>query len=488
MTSIDRAPTATAEDAVRATDRGPRLSTLFTLGFALGGLALGIRRLHDNSFMWHMRTGRFILEQGIPRRDPFSYTASGVEWVAQSWLAELSYGLADRVAGPFGIRVLGAAIGLLVGFLLFFIARYGTGENLRAGALAALTMATLLNVWTERPLMFGILAMLVLVIIVEAPTTWIARHPLITLPVLMWLWANTHGTFAIGFGYLGLHLIGRALEGHAPTRGRELDLAKGSVVAFVATFINPYGIDLVLFPLRLMGRGGQVLNDVAEWQSPNFREVSGMVFAAFLVCTFVLVARKRPGTRDVLVTVVFVLLGLYAIRNVGLTAIAILPILSRLARPELPGPNPRRSLHRAMAAGLGCVAVLLLVNAAAEPDWELREYPVVAYGALADQGLEGRRLFTTDAWGGYVIARAGPDQKVFFDDRYDMYPIAVNHDYTTVARLEPGWYEVLDRYGVEVVMMPRAHKLVYALEGRPEWRRVHDDAVGALFVRRSLAP
>jgi hypothetical protein len=466
--------------------RGPRLSTLFSIGFALGGLALGIRRLNDNSFMWHWRTGRLILDSGIPRHDSYSYSAPGVKWVAQSWLAELFYGLADRFAGPFGIRVLCAVIGLTVGYLLFFVARYGTRDCLRAGALAALTMVTMVNVWSARPLMFGILAMLVLVVIVEAPTTWIARRPVISLPVVMWLWANTHGTFAIGFGYLVLHLIGRALEGHPPTRGRERELAIGSAIAAAATFINPYGIDLVLFPLRLMGRSGAVLSDVNEWQSPDFSEVGGIVFAAFLVCTFVVFARQRPGTRDILVTVAFVLLGLYAIRNVGLAAVVILPILGRLVRVDGDARDPQRSMHRVMAAGFVAVALLVVANAAGEPDWDLRAYPKAAYDALENQGLEGRRLFTTDAWGGYVIARAWPDQKVFFDDRYDTYPLELNEDYRKIARLEPGWSETLDHWNVDVVMMPSDHKLVYVLEADPDWQRVYGDTVGVVLVRRTI--
>src|SRR5215211_2611020 len=72
--------------------RGPRMSTVFTSVFALGGLALGVRQLHDNSFLWHMRTGELILDRGIPHSDPYSFTAPGTKWIAQSWLAELLYG------------------------------------------------------------------------------------------------------------------------------------------------------------------------------------------------------------------------------------------------------------------------------------------------------------------------------------------------------------------------------------------------------------
>ncbi len=469
----------------RVASHGPRLSTVFTWVFAVGGLAVGIRPLHDNSFMWHLRTGRYILDHGIPRHDPYSYTAAGTKWVAQSWLAELLYGIINRLAGPFGLRLLGAALGLVVGGMLFRIALRCANDRVRAGALALLGFATLLNVWSERPLMFGIVGMVLLVTVVELPDSWAGRHAMVVLPVLMWLWANTHGTFVIGFGYLAVHLVGRACEGHSVRQGRERTLFRASLIAAAVTLVNPYGLDLVLFPLRLMARG-DVLHDVAEWQSPNFREPGGMLFGAFVVCTLVVLARKRPGVRDVLVTVVFVVLGLYAIRNVGLAAIAILPVLARLVRNDAPRPDDRRSIHRLMVIAAACALALGILHATGERDWSLRAFPVNAYKAVQHQQLEGRRLFTTDAWGGYVIATAWPAQKVFFDDRYDMYPIAVNRDYTTIANLQPGWAQMLDRYNVEVVMSPRKSVLVQGLADRQDWTRVYSDDVAVVYARRTV--
>jgi hypothetical protein len=476
----------TAEHDSAVVDRGPRLSTVFTLVFAAGGLAVGIRPLHDNSFMWHLRTGRLILDRGIPHHDPYSYTAAGAKWVAQSWLAELLYGVVNRVSGGLGLRLLGAVVGFAVGYLLFRIAWHGARDRVRAGGLALLALASMLNVWSERPLMFGLLAMLALVIIVEEPETWIARHSLLTMPALMWLWANTHGTFVIGVGYLALHLVGRALEGHPPNRARERDLGRAGAIAAAVTLLNPYFLDLVLFPLNLMARG-EVLRDVSEWQSPNFREPGAMLFGAFIVCTLIVLARKRPGTRDLVVTVVFVVLGLWAIRNVGLAVIAVLPVLSRLLRRDVPRPDTRGSAHRLMIVALCCTIALAVVKAAGEDNWDLKTYPVAAYKAIEQQDLAGRRLYTTDAWGGYLIASQWPRQKVFFDDRYDMYPIEINRDYSTIANVEVGWHDALDRHGVEVVMSPAKSALVQALLEREDWQVVHRDNLAVVFARRTLA-
>lgn len=55
---------------------------------ALWGLAIGLRPLSDNSALTHLATGRLIIEGwSIPRRDPFSFTASEHPWTVSSWLA-----------------------------------------------------------------------------------------------------------------------------------------------------------------------------------------------------------------------------------------------------------------------------------------------------------------------------------------------------------------------------------------------------------------
>src|SRR4051812_7075388 len=86
--------------------RGLTLAAAFTTAFAVGSWKVGLQRLHDNSFLIHLTTGRWILDHGIPHHDVYSFTAPGTRFVAQSWLAEIVYALLDRSVGAIGIRLL----------------------------------------------------------------------------------------------------------------------------------------------------------------------------------------------------------------------------------------------------------------------------------------------------------------------------------------------------------------------------------------------
>jgi len=123
--------------------RAPGLDGLFTAVFALFGWALGIGQLSDNSFFWHLRTGRLILDSGFPHRDPFSFTAPGAHWVVQSWLAETLYAGVERVAGDFGIRLLIGLTGVAIAVLAFRLAWRLTRNRVRAALLTIAALAGL---------------------------------------------------------------------------------------------------------------------------------------------------------------------------------------------------------------------------------------------------------------------------------------------------------------------------------------------------------
>jgi hypothetical protein len=484
---------ATTREAVRPpqTDaptrvRGSGLGWVFTAFFGVFGWATGLAKLSDNSFFWHLRTGEYILDHGIPHHDVFSYTAPGAKWVAQSWLAEVTYALLYRSMGGFGIRLLVGAVGAGIGILTYRLALHLVRDRIVACGLTAAALAGIYTVWSERPLLIGVLFLLVLLWVVEVPESIVGRHPLVVVPVLMWLWANTHGTYQLGFAYLGLHLLGRWCDGKRPWEGREGRLLVSGVIAFAAVFVNPYGVGLVTFPIQLLSRG-DVLSHVIEWKSPDFRQTWGVALGIWIVVFVCALARGRHRVtrRDLVVAVPMLLLALWAVRNVAVAPLIGLPVVARaFARDEEKPSELRGSMVAAAIGVLVFAAALMGFQASTEKAFNFSTYPVASMRYLERHDLIGRRLLTTDAAAGYVILEDWPQQKVFMDDRYDMYPLPVIYDYFKLTSGSRGWNQVLDRHDVDVIVWGKDSSLAQLLDRSSEWQRVHRDGTDAVWVRR----
>jgi len=458
------------------------MSALFGMVFALGGWRAGLSRLSDNSFFWHLRTGRYIVRHGLPHHDLYSFSAPHASWVVQSWLAEAVYGLVDRVAGPFGVRVLGGLTGATIAALAYALARRLTGDHVRTVGVTLAAVGASFTLWSERPLFLGLLLLVVVLWVVEVPDSWLGRRPRVALPVLFWLWANVHGSFSLGFVYLALHVAGRWLDGSPPWQGRERRLVIAAVISFAVCFVNPYGPALVTFPVHLLGRG-DILKNVIEWRSPNFRTTQGLGFAGFLVVFVAVVARAahRPTRRDLLVAMPFVLLAFWAQRNIAVAPLIALPVMARaVARPRA---DRAASLNAMVAVALGLLALVIVAVAAGEPNFDTSNYPVTAFQYVEQHGLLGRHLLADDGTGGYVILKYWPRQRVFVDDRFDMYPLPILHDFLALAAGSPRSLTILDRRHIDVVVWDPRSPLAVQLGTAANWRRVFRSHAGAVFIR-----
>ena len=467
----------------------PSMAGLFTMVFALGGWRAGLSRLSDNSFFWHLRTGRLILDHGVPHTDPYSFTAEGRRWLVQSWLAEAIYGAVDRVAGLFGIRLLVAVTGALVATLTYRLVLRLSRDHLVAVGLTLAAVGASFTLWSERPLFMGLLAFVTLLWVVEVPDGPLGRRPVVTVPILMWVWANVHGTFALGLLYLGLHLLGRWLDGAPPWEGRERRLCLATGLAVAAIVVNPFGPGLLLFPVRLLGRG-EILRQVTEWRSPQPQTVQGVMFAVwvvvFIACS--VLGRRRVSRRDLVVAVPFLVLAAWAERNVAVAPLVGVAAAARWAAPPTPRPAAGSSLNGAVAGLLVALAALWGVQAAGQPDLDLHAFPVAAMHYVSDHGLLGRRLMTDDRWGGYLILEHWPAQKVFVDDRYDMYPLPVLHDSFRFSDADPSWPQILDRWNIDVVVWSRSAAITRLMERSDTWKEAYRDDVAVVFLRAPVAP
>jgi hypothetical protein len=462
--------------------------TLFQVLFLAGGHAL----YRDSDTGWHILAGQSMIATGrVPTVDPYSFTRAGRPWFAWEWLADVAFGAADRAAGLRGVELLPAlAIALAVAGSVALALRLGA-NFLGAAACAGLLMMVTSIHWLARPHIFGWL--LALAFLSAAELHRPGKKMLWALPLLSMLWANVHGSFALGPAILLVYAVGRW------PRFRDYSLA--ALLSLLATFANPYGWQLHQHVFRYL-RDDYIMDHIGEFHSFDFHGTGAVWMQLFLLIAVVggLLAARRKDWPVALLTLALLQQGLFAARHLPLAALLLLPLaLSRLTWEAQCGGvatsfmaycERLRAWDRRMVGAIPAMLAVAVAALAIAPatgaarGFDPASFPVQAASFFAGHE-ESVRVFATDQWGGYMIYRFGGRMKVFIDGRSDFYGPDFLRRYGNVRDLRPGWERVLDTEFVTHVMIAPEEPLAQALLLRPEWRVVRADRVAMIFERQT---
>jgi hypothetical protein len=465
-----------------------------------------LRLLNDPGIGWHIRTGEWILEHhSIPHTDLFSNVTTR-PWFAWEWLFDIGVAKVHAWWGLNGVLTSGALVIALTFALLF------RWTLQRGAALLPAMVFTFLAVLAStihalaRPHLFTWLFTLLCCYLIEEKknTRWIWAVPAIVL-----VWANVHGGFLIAFALLGLTLLGDlwSVQTGAGPHARESAKRIGRVLAvsIMGSLINPYGINLYIHIYQYL-TDSFLMHHIQEMQSPDFRTLAAKCLFILLLLTAVTAIAKhsRLSPGELLILVFFAYEALFAARNIPLAAIVltltIAPLLSSsgvspshsLGR-RLRGFSDRMGMMELQARGhlwaIAFAAVTLaacanggtlfgkqLINANFNPD----KFPIRATEYLVQHPPTGP-LFTTDAWGGYIIYRAWPRVRVVVDDRHDMYGSEYMQQYLKIVNGNWDWEAQLRSTGARSALVSPNSAIGSLLRQSPDWKLVYDDGQALLL-------
>lgn len=474
--------------------------------------AMAARVSMDTDSWWHLRAGQWIVEhRQFLRVDEFSYTRLGEPWQYPGWLVEVPMYWIYRALGPGGLNLWTA---VLVTAAFFFIWHtLSGGAFLRAFVLVLAATASGVY-WAARPYLLTFLCSAIFLWILEQ-YRWekkpYSRKLVWLLPVLMIVWANSHGGFIVGFILWGVYWLSEAgiitwqtLIQHRSgfnLRNWSTPLFWSGVAVLVGVCVNPYGPVLLLYPIRTV-QIGALRDYIQEWQSPDFHSLSVQPFAWLLLLTLAMVgaSRRRLAFIDLVLVAVFTYLGLLAGRNIALFSLVAPMVVTRHAEPTLAGLSrlfritsseisPRRSpgtilnlvilVIMVLAVVVKVVAIYpLAVNEAA-----FRKFlPIDAVNFIKKEQPQGR-LFNSYNWGGYLLWTL-PEYPVFIDGRTDLYPEEVIGDWLKVAQAKEGWQALLQVYDVNAVLIESNAPLDRVLSSAQSWVLAYQDSVAVVYLRK----
>jgi hypothetical protein len=447
--------------------------------------------------LWHrLATGEYLWHTGhFPQGDTFSYLSDYQRVADHEWGGGVLFYALWQGWGPSAI-VLTKLVTLAV--TLALVARAGIGGRRPTAwvmGFYALVLLTLLPSFqsTVRCMIFTHVFLALWVFWFQheryghAVATW-------WYVLTMIVWANLHGGFVVGLGWLVLVTV---IEASQRRNWKKWALRLG--LCSLATLINPFGWRLWISTARALtvSRTG-----ITEWAPVSFGSQPlaypgyKILFVAVIIALAIQIYRKgwRRLDRAALILIgAFMILSLTSARHTSLFAIVAGAFIPGIFPLKWPYDLRRRPLRRLAAVGMNFALVVVPLFAALivlPQGAGLRlEYPPVAcpMGAvdfLKSQDIRGKLLVPFN-YGSYALWELRGKMRVSMDGRYDL--VYLTETYRRVDGFfgaRPGWHNLLTNPAPDAVLVPRDNAVYLKLRDEPGWKEAWGDSVDAVFLPR----
>ncbi|MCH2173087.1 tetratricopeptide repeat protein [Myxococcota bacterium] len=486
-------------------------------------IALSVHKIIAVDFWWQYATGGWILENGLPRLDPFSFAFPDRPWIELRWLYYLLIHGIAAVSGLNGLILAKTAL-IVIAFLVL-------AKTMRAGATWVRPLGllcALILIYPRlrlRPEVMSFLWLSATLLCLDqykrrGQTGW-----LLSLPLIQILWANTHTLSILGPVLLWTSVICEATQGTLahrwnvltgdlhPVRGRRLTaLTATAVLLSLCGLATPYFLDGALYPVTLWQQiqaGSDMSLMIDELRSPLLDGRLNFQFMAYLgvlwvsSASFLLCPQRFVLTRLAWWTG-FLLLSLLSTRNASLFGIVAGVVLTANLREWLTAPRELSPAPRWLYDGLPGMAraitltlsLALCLSAATNHFWRSQRmphafgfgvveerFPIRAWAFIEEQGLP-RPVMGDLSDGGYLLYRGG-ERSVFLDGRLEVYGQDLLGNLLTQLETPEGYLQILDEQGLNTAVLRHLYRMdvIAALEQHPEWIAVYFDEAYAAFVR-----
>ncbi|RKH52707.1 hypothetical protein [Corallococcus llansteffanensis] len=467
-------------------------------------LWLAAQPLRSYDLFFHLAGGRYILEHGFSRVDPFSLTGTA-GWVPHEWGFGVLCALLLKTLGAAGPALFVAAL-IAANVLLLHVALRRAGAS-DAHLLALVALGLVLGVqsstWPqERPFHIGQLFFVLAVLGLQA---WRAGNGrwLWAFPVLGLAWANLHGSWPLGPALLASSALGQSLDDPTPaSRRRTVRALAAALAMFLVAGLSPDGLHIYLYPLQHALLPST--QTIYEWRPLDLEYRWSWAYLALFAGFFFVVGRARARRIAVLLPALVlgiaalkvqrhapfaaVLLALALMEHAGLAHASESPSVFERLRARMERGLSAWSAGTSLALWPGIALLALVVMHAGRPlPVETRTHatiPVHLLQALREQ--PPGRVLNRFILGGPISYFAGAGFKVFIDSRNDPFPPAIHDAYEQLVLSRPGWEEALERYDPDYLVWDTVNPgnlLLDHLRERGGWREAVRDGGYVLWVR-----
>jgi len=480
----------------------PRLGDFVFVIVFVGCMLLGQRMLNvDGDLGRHLTLGRYMLETGkVPVNDVLSFSRAGESRPPYEWLSQIALAAAYRLLGLDGVVLL-TAIAIATAFWLAYDDASGRTASPVLSLIFTVWAAAASSLhWLTRPHVFTFVLLVIWIRLLEQMRVDRGRG-FWKLPLVMLLWANMHAGFVFGFLAWAAYVVGWAWDWRRGRGPRVLGAryAMAGVGALIASIMTP---DLWGNWTAVAGNGSAyLLARTTETMPVNLATPDMWPFLTLMLLGVVLaiMARRTLAPAHAALLLGFGALALVVVRNIPLYCLVAAPIVAEHARRVFESSSSFRhlesrilSLESGLTGSLWPMAAVLMagifltVHAARSRQafyrFDAAVFPVTAIDWVSEHSVQGRMLNELN-WGGYILFRLWPEQRVFIDSQSDFYGEELVRQYDSALSGGDGWSARLETWQVDWMILAPGSPLATLVERELEWQVSYEDATAVVVFR-----
>jgi hypothetical protein len=292
---------------------------------------------------------------------------------------------------------------------------------------------------------------------------------------LFCLWINLHGTWLIGLGLLGLHIVcglfplnlGVFEQSAFTVKDRNRLLAIFGVSA-LALLANPYGWHLLWNPFDMMLNQKLSVATIAEWQPLSLSSLEGK--GTVVAIALMVVANCIRGRKWKVYQLAMIFFAWYMAidhhRFTYLAAVITTPMLALDLKRAFSTESDSKTIpamNVLMVGGVICVMVIMYPTEASLKKMVGKMFPLQTISAIQPSW----RTFDWDYVGGMMAFESKPS---FMDSRFDSFEhLGVMAEYRSIVQAHNA-FPLLDKYHVDHALLKDDLPITDLLEHTPGWR------------------
>ena len=429
----------------------------------------------DPDYFWHVKAGEYMVKNGIIHTDVFSWFVSGKYWMCHEWLFDvIIYGM-KVIFGEIHVIIYSfvCVVGLLL--ILFLTNKDYYMKNIPYTLVYYFFFFLLIIRYLQaRPHMisFSLFALMIYVLYDLYKNQ--DSKKIYFLPIISIIWANVHGGSSnLPYLFCLLFLIGglfsfkcKKIEAERMSNKQLIKYLVVMILCLLGVLVNIHGVLMFIYPYQNM-MNQVMLQNIMEWQSTSFNEISHytyLLFLVFLIFTM-LFSDKKIKFMDLLLLGVVMYLGLKSIRFWMYTYLVMSYVIFDYV--------PKRSIDKGTIAGIGIMSTafilltLININSIINIDYsysfDSKDISVIKKG-------NPKRLYNMYDYGGELIYNGIP---VFIDGRADLYSPYNYKDYLDISVLHNDYVELIDKYDFDYFLVDEKYPISTYLKYNDNYKLIY---------------